>query len=254
MSITIDLSGQTILVTGASSGIGREIALTLGRAGAKIAVHAHRQVDRGRETAAACGHGSRFFVADLADEDQCRKLWEEAVAAFGRIDGLVNNAGVFLSAPPRQALDRWMDSWRRTLGVNLTAAGLLSRLALDHFQDNTGGRLIFIASRAAFRGETEDYLAYAASKGGVVALSRSIARSFGKSNIKSFVIAPGFVRTPMAEPYIREAGEEAITAEIALPKLTEPADVAPMVLFLCSGALDHYTGSTFDVNAGSYMH
>jgi NAD(P)-dependent dehydrogenase (short-subunit alcohol dehydrogenase family) len=111
-----------------------------------------------------------------------------------------------------------------------------------------------MASRAAFRGDTIDYLAYAASKGGMVSLTRSIARGFGKQNIKAFLIAPGFVRTEMAQEFIDFYGEEKTIADLALPKLTEPDDIAPLVVFLASGMADHATGGTFDINAGSYVH
>ncbi|MBT8283163.1 MAG: SDR family oxidoreductase, partial [Muriicola sp.] len=111
-----------------------------------------------------------------------------------------------------------------------------------------------IGSRAAFRGETEEYLAYAASKGGLTSLARSVARSFGKDNIKAFVIAPGFTRTEMAEQFIREHGETKVLGEIALNQLTEVSDIAPLAGFICTGAMDHATGTTIDINAGSYIH
>ena len=127
------------------------------------------------------------------------------------------------------------------------------RLAIKQFQQTSGGRIINISSRAAFRGDTGDYLAYAASKGGMISLTKTIARSFGKDNIKAFSIAPGFVRTPMAQGYIDKFGEKDILNEISLPKLTEVEDVAPLITFMASGKMDHATGCTIDINAGSYM-
>ncbi|MGB5303332.1 MAG: SDR family oxidoreductase, partial [Gemmatimonadota bacterium] len=148
----------------------------------------------------------------------------------------------------------WREDWDLTMAVNLRAVELLSRLAIDHFQQHDGGRIINIASRAAFRGDTPEYMTYAASKGGVVALTRSMARGFGKAGICAFVVAPGFVRTEMAQEVIDEHGEERVTGDLALDRLTEPADVAPLVVLLASGLADHATGGTFDVNAGSYVH
>jgi NAD(P)-dependent dehydrogenase (short-subunit alcohol dehydrogenase family) len=113
--------------------------------------------------------------------------------------------------------------------------------------------LVNISSRAAFRGDTEDYLAYAASKGGVVSLTRSIARAFGKDNIKAFDLAPGFTHTEMAQVFIDKYGEDYVK-DGALPNMTEPADIARMVVFLASGNADHATGTTIDMNAGSYVH
>ena len=140
------------------------------------------------------------------------------------------------------------------MAINLRAVELLCRLGIRHFQEHGGGRIINVASRAAFRGDIPEYMAYAASKGGVVALTRSIARAFGKDGICAFVIAPGWVRTQMAQDFIDEYGEEAATKDLALDRMTEPADLAPLVVLLASGLADHSTGGTFDVNAGSYVH
>ncbi len=115
------------------------------------------------------------------------------------------------------------------------------------------GRFTYIGSRAVFRGETEEYLAYAASKGGIVSLARSVARSFGKNNIKSFVVSPGFTRTQMAESFIETYGEKRILDEISLNKLTTPEDIAPLVALMSSGLMDHATGATIDINAGSHI-
>jgi len=137
--------------------------------------------------------------------------------------------------------------------VNLTAAGILSRAAVNHFIQRGGGRIINIASRAAFRGDTPEYLAYAAAKSGMVAMSRSIARAFGKQGVKSFVVAPGFVRTDINRPFIKQYGEDFLVRDLALGSLTEPEDVSPTVVFLASGLMDHATGCSIDINAGSYV-
>ena len=112
---------------------------------------------------------------------------------------------------------------------------------------------MYIASRAAFRGETEEYLGYAASKGGMISLGRTVARSFGKDNIKSFILAPGFVKTAMADQFIQSYGEERILSELSLKELTRPEDISPLVALMCSGLMDHATGATIDVNAGSHI-
>jgi NAD(P)-dependent dehydrogenase (short-subunit alcohol dehydrogenase family) len=138
--------------------------------------------------------------------------------------------------------------------VNLRAPELLCRHAIPHFQAQGGGRIINVASRAAFRGDEPDYMTYAASKGGLVALTRSIARTLGGDGIKAFTLAPGFVRTDMAQAFIDEYGEAHATSDLALSDLTEPDDVAPMAVLLASGRADHATGCTVDINAGSYVH
>jgi NAD(P)-dependent dehydrogenase (short-subunit alcohol dehydrogenase family) len=149
----------------------------------------------------------------------------------------------------------WTDDWLKTMDVNVNAVGLLCKRSIVQFQkQEDGGRIVNIPSRAAFRGDTADYLAYATSKGAVVSLTKSIARAFGKQNIKAFTVAPGFVRTDMAQQFIDQYGEDFALSDIALTKLTEPEDVAPTIAMLLSGLMDHATGTTIDINAGSYVH
>ncbi len=183
-----------------------------------------------------------------------QRLFDTAVGTLGSIHSMVLNAGVFLPHPVNLTREEWLSVWRRTLSVNLDACGLLTQMGINHFRRQGGGRFIYIGSRAAFRGETEEYLAYAASKGGLTSLSRTVARSFGKDRIKAFTIAPGFTRTAMAESFIAAYGEKRLLDEISLPELTLPEDIAPLAAFICSGQMDHATGSVIDVNAGSYMH
>jgi 3-oxoacyl-[acyl-carrier protein] reductase len=250
----IDLSGMNVAVTGASRGIGRAIVQALASAGARVGVHYNRNEKAARELAREVGSGAQIFRADLSTVPECFKLFNEVEAAFGTIHAWVNNAGIALKSPLAMQSETWQANWQQTLMVNLTAVGLLCRSAIRHFCDHGGGRIINIASRAAFRGDTPEYLAYAASKGGIVALTRSIARGYGKENIKAFIIAPGFVRTDMAREFFDEYGEEFALDDIALPRLTEPEDVGPVVALLCSGLADHATGATIDINAGSYVH
>lgn len=250
--MTIDLAGMDILVTGGSSGIGEEISRCLAEAGARVAIHYNSHENQAKALAKGIGNGCGVFKADLSDPSAAAVLFEEVVKEFGKVDVLVNNAGTGDPSPVLIESDRWLENWNNTIAVNLTSAGMLCHAAIRHFSGRGGGRIINIASRAAFRGETEDFLAYAASKGGMVSLSRSIARSFGKKGIKSFVIAPGWVRTPMAEGKIDESS--LIAGELALGEMTLPGHIAPMVAFFASGLLDHATGCTVDINAGSYMH
>lgn len=255
--MTVDLEGRVALVTGASRGIGWAVAEALAAAGATVALH-----HSGRDPLAAdalagtCGHGSRAFAADLRQLEAPQALWEKVQAEYGRIDVLVNNAGVFRTAPLDAPLPDWLDAWEETLSVNLRAAAILCRAAARHAMEHTGDgirvRVINVSSRAAFRGDDPEYLAYAASKGGLVALTKSLARGLGRTGLAAFGVAPGFTETDMAAEAIAEHGE-ALRRQLALDRLTQPADIAPFVVLLASGLADHATGTTIDVNAGSYV-
>jgi NAD(P)-dependent dehydrogenase (short-subunit alcohol dehydrogenase family) len=250
----IDLSNTSVLVTGASRGIGAAVARVMGKAGARIAVHYRDQRERATALAAQIGPSAEVFQADLSRAEECAALWKSVVARFGRVNTLVNNAGIAMSSPLESAMGSWVEEWDTTMAVNLRAPAILSRLAIAHFLEKGGGRIINISSRAAFRGDQPAYLAYASSKGGLVALTRSIARGFGKAGILAFNVAPGFTRTDMAKDFLDQYGEDYATNDIALQRLTEPDDVAPFVAFLASGLGDHSTGCTIDINAGSYVH
>jgi 3-oxoacyl-[acyl-carrier protein] reductase len=252
--VQIDLSNTSVLVTGASRGIGAAVALAMGKAGARVAIHYRDQRQRANTVAAKIGASAEIFQADLSNIEECATLWRDVVARFGRVDTLVNNAGIAISSPLDLASQDWVMGWDTTMAVNLRAPAILSRLAIAHFIEKGGGRIVNISSRAAFRGDQPAYLAYAASKGGLVALTRSIARGFGKAGILAFNVAPGFTRTEMAQDFLDQYGEDYATNDIALERLTEPDDIAPFVVFLASGLGDHSTGCTIDINAASYVH
>lgn len=250
----LELCDKNILLTGASDGIGKGVADFLMNMGARVAVHyntnqasAESLVSRYSKT------GSKSFKADLSIEKEVLNLFSEVKSDFGKIDIIILNAGVFLPHSTNESTENWLAVWKKTIDINLNSVGLLTKLGIDHFKENGQGSFVYIGSRAVFRGETEEYLAYAASKGGLVSLARSVARSFGKFNIKSFIVSPGFTRTQMAENFIAKYGEEKVLKEIALNKLTTPEDLAPLIGLMCSGLMDHATGATIDVNAGSHI-
>jgi len=251
----INLSGLNILVTGASRGIGKALATKLAEAGATIAVHYNKNVRDAENLAHILGNESKAFQADLSKPDEASKLFERVTLEMGSIEILINNAGLAKTAAIDAKDDVWKAAWDETMMVNLTSAAILSKKAVQHFLERkAAGRIINIASRAAFRGDEAEYIAYAASKAGLVSLTRSIAKSFGKEGVKAFVIAPGFVRTDMSQEFMQQYGEDHVKGDLALERLTEPKDIAPLVTFIASGMADHATGATFDVNAGSYLH
>lgn len=250
----ISLQGKKILVTGASRGIGKAAAIAFAASGARVGVHYNQNRQEAEKLAAELGNGSEAFGADLGTGEGPVKLWKDVLKAFGTIDVLVNNAAVAVSSPVEKEDEEWLHDWGHTMMVNLNATAMLCKKAIAHFREQQGGHIINISSRAAFRGDTAEYMAYAASKGGVVALTRSIARAFGKEGIKAFTVAPGFTRTDMAQDFIDRYGEDYALNDIALPELTVPENIAPTLVFLASGYADHATGATIDINAGSYVH
>ena len=249
----IDLSNKTILVTGANSGIGNAIAQELLNAGAKVALHFNSNSDGASKLKEQFSDQCELFQADFNNVDEAIKLFENVLSWGDTLDVLINNAGTAIMNSINLEDEAWIKNWNTIMNINLLAAGVLSKKALEHFKTKNGGRIINIASRAAFRGDTPDYLAYAASKAGMVALVRSIARGFGKDGITAFSIAPGFTRTAMAQKSIDKYGEDFVIKDIALNELTEPKDIAPIVTLICSGKFDHGTGSNIDINAGSYV-
>ena len=249
----IDLSNKTILVTGANSGIGNAIAQELLNAGAKVALHFNSNSDGASKLKEQFSNQCELFQADFNNVDEAIKLFEDVLSWGDTLDVLINNAGTAIMNSVNLDDETWIKNWNTIMNINLLSAGVLSKKALEHFKTRNGGRIINIASRAAFRGDTPDYLAYAASKAGMVALVRSIARGFGKDGITAFSIAPGFTRTAMAQKSIDKYGEDFVIKDIALNELTEPEDIAPIVTLICSGKFDHGTGSNIDINAGSYV-
>lgn len=249
-----NLNNQRVLVTGASKGIGMAITRQMLVQGAQVVLHYHRTVDTPESVQQEFGKDKVALVkADLMEPKQTANLFFRATQCFGGLDTVVINAGIFEACTIDTSWENWFSSWQRTIRVNLDAAGILTRLSLEHFRNQNQGRFIYIGSRAAVRGETHEYLAYAASKGGLTSLAKSVARSFGKYNIKSFVIAPGFTRTDMAMEAISKIGEEQVLQNLALNELTQPEDIAPLVAFIASGQMDHATGTTIDLNAGSHI-
>ena len=252
-----DLAGKTILVTGASKGIGAATAERLGRAGASVVAHygadrdgaeaATRNIDPARK---------RLISADFSDLDAVESLWDEAEQWHGRIDVFVNNAAIMLfEGGPDAELDAWDRIWDRTLAVNVLAAARLLRRAVRHYLETGGGSVVTISSWAAQKGVTNPgNIAYGASKAAVHNLTQTIARAYAKDGILAYSIAPGVVRTRLSEQFAEsQGGEGPITEGLAMREWVPPEDIAETVTFLASGVARHLTGATLDVNGASYI-
>lgn len=247
----IDLKGKNILVTGATRGIGKAIAETLMSCGARVGVHYNSSRDIAHQMVK--GTGSIALQADLSSWENSASLIDTFISRAGKMDVIVMNASIAIKSDPDKPDKEWVEDWNETLSTNLTSSAIIAKKSIFHFISQGGGIFIIISSRASFRGDTPDYMAYAASKAGLTALTKSIARGYGKKGIIAFGIAPGFTRTDMAQDFIDLYGEEYATRDLALNKMTEPGDIAPVVAFLSSGMANHATGTTIDVNAGSYV-
>ena len=243
-----------ILITGASSGIGYEISKELINEKHKLVLHYNKNKKKLKPLLTKNTH---TVSQDLSSSLGAQQLYEQTIAHFGFPDVLINNAGIAISSSVNTDADFWNSSWNKTLNVNLGAPAYLCKCFINIKRNkniHSRFRIINISSRAAFIGETEDFISYACSKGGVVSLTKTIARSFGKKdNVLAFTIAPGFVKTEMIKDFLNKEGENYIKKGIVLDRLTEPKDISPVVSLIVSGKLDHATGSTIDINGGSYL-
>jgi NAD(P)-dependent dehydrogenase (short-subunit alcohol dehydrogenase family) len=249
----IDLTGKVVLVTGSGRGIGAAIARAVVACGGKVVVHDLRADGPAALRAVLGDDHCAVVTGNLAESPQVTRVWKDAIGWRGRIDVLVNNAGVYEPADIDDPLDDWAASWQRTLEINLKAPAQLCREAIRHFREQGGGIIVNLASRAAFRGDDADYQHYAASKAGIVAMTRTIARAYGRSGITAFAVAPGFVRTDLNAGFFAAHGVEGAARDIPLGEVAEPEDIANTVVFLASGLARHATGTTIDINGASYV-
>ena len=242
-----------MFVTGASRGIGAVTTRSLLQAGASVVAHLGR-TGQGAEALQEEFGLNRVhpLQGDLAQAGEATRLFQEAVAWKGRVDILVNNAGIAPALTIAAPLDEWAEVWTETLQVNLLSVAEGCRAALLHYGEQGGGIIINIASRAAFRGDNPDAMHYAASKGAVITLTKSIARGFADQGVLAYAVAPGWVHTEMAEAYLTAHAED-LRRELPMGQAAPPEDVANTVVFLASGTVPHMTGATLDINGASYV-
>ena len=233
---------MNILITGASRGIGAAAYSLLKATGHNVRGHSTKGSDE-------------LIAGDLGDPTAPRNIWDTALDELeGQIDVLVNNAGIYEAVPDNATDDEWHAAWQRTLQINLQAAADLSKLAVSHFLDvGIPGRVVNVASRAAFRGDSPQHWHYAASKAGMVAMTRTIARSYAGDGILCFAVAPGFTVSEMTDEYLQGRGGAQIVADIPLGRVATTDEVAEVIRWLAIEAPASSTGVVIDVNGGSYV-
>ena len=232
---------MNILITGASRGIGAAAYALLRSAGHDVIGHSTRG-------------GDGLIAGDLIDPSEPPSIWKQALEQLGgRIHVLVNNAGIYEGVSEDSSDDEWHSAWARTIAINLQAPADFSRLAIAHFRENGGGRIVNVASRAAFRGDSPNHWHYAASKAAILGMTKTIARGYAADDILAFAVAPGFTVSEMTADYLQDRGGAQIVADIPLGRVAHTNEVAEAIRWLAIDAPASATGTVIDVNGASYV-
>jgi 2-deoxy-D-gluconate 3-dehydrogenase len=242
-----DLDGKAALVTGGNGGIGLGMAQGLAAAGAKVAI-AGRDAAKNESALKALGVGALSISADLADERACRAMVDEAARRLGRLDILINNAGINIRKQPHEYS---LEEWQRVITSNLTSAFVASQAAYEHFRRAGGGKIVNIGSMMSLFGAS--FAApYGASKGGIVQLTKSLACAWAKDNVQVNAVLPGWIDTALTRRARQEVAglHERVLARTPAGRWGEPQDLAGIAVFLCSSASDFITGTAIPVDGG----
>jgi 3-oxoacyl-[acyl-carrier protein] reductase len=254
--VSAGFEGRVVLVTGGSRGIGRAVARAFAARGATVVIQFRADRAAATETLAslAGGPGGHLALqADVADPEQARALVGRVTDELGRVDVLVNNAGIYQEHPVLEtSYEDWLAVWRRTVDVNLLGPANLIHAVAPHMVAAGGGRIVNVSSRGAFRGEP-DHPAYGASKAGLNSLGQSMAQALGGHGIYVTTVAPGFVETDMAAPFLEGPDGGAIRAQSPLGRAATAEEVASVVVFLATPGAESTTGAVVDVNGASYL-
>lgn len=242
------LKDKTVLVTGASRGVGKETARACAAAGAKVILHFNVNQDEAVALAKEID-AVGCIAADLSQKGAADRLWLQARNMARSVDAVVNNAGVYRETPLHNA-PSWDSGWSEQFQVNVMAPCELMRNAINAWGAK-GGAIVNIASRAAYRGDGPDHAGYAASKGALVAAAKTLARAHAANNVLIYTLTPGWIETDMAPSRV-EARAEAVK-DIPLGRVAQPQEIAAMAAFLLSGQCGSATGSVIDINGASFM-
>ena len=248
----IELDGKIALITGGSRGIGAATVRQWVGAGGRCVIHYGSSREAAEALADEVGRANVGLVqADVNSVEDTERLWTDALAQWNTIDVLINNAGIYEVNDLEWDLDRWLAGWRRTQRINLESAAQLCRASLPHFIARGSGIIINVASRAAHRGDDINHLQYGASKAGMLALNRAIARSCGNKGVLAYGIAPGFVLTDMVDEVVQTKGLDAMSQMYPTGRITTPEEVASVIVFFGSGVSPQTTGNTIDLSGAA---
>lgn len=248
-TVQFDFKGEVVLVTGGSRGLGLEIAEAFGRAGASVVITARREqwLNEAEKQLKEQGISVQALICDVADPASAEQAVQQALAAYGKIDVLVNNAGLTWGAP---AENMPFERWRQVIDANITGTFLMSQLVGRHMIERQKGAIVSVASVAGLSGGQLNTVGYNASKAAVINFTRALAVEWGSHNIRVNCIAPGLFRTRMTEGIIAMGAETVISNTTPLGRIGKPGELAPTVLFLASEGASYITGQVVPIDGG----
>lgn len=250
----MDFKDKCVIVTGASRGIGKATALAFAAKGAKVGINFRSRIGEAEKTLAELpGSGHQLFKRDVSVKEEAKALIDDFIDAYGKIDVLVNNAGIAISHKVDEIdFEDWTSAWEKTLQTNLFAPAHLCYLTAHHMIKAGSGSIVNVSSRGAFRGEP-DQPAYGASKAGLNALSQSLAKKLAPHHIHVGVVAPGFTETDMANETLTPEDREKMLQVTPFHRMAKPEEVANAIMFLASEESAYSSGTIIDVNGASYL-
>ena len=250
----MEFKDKIILITGGSRGIGKECAHKFAEQGGTVVINYHSNSAAAEKCLAGLPRKDHsIFRADIGDEEAVKDLVEFTIHKYGRVDVLINNAGIFVDQSiENSTFEEWTTSWKKTINTNLVGLANVSFLVAKQMIKRGQGKIINVSSRGAFRGEPNN-LAYGASKGGLNSFSQSLAKALGKHNISVTAVAPGFVETDMGRTYLDSEKGDFIRNESPFGRVAKPEEIAYTILFLASEKAAFLTGGIVDINGASFL-
>jgi len=250
-----DFTNKNVLITGGSRGIGRACAKLFSDLNANVIITYKSNLADAKQTLKLLNskQNHSLYQLDISKPEDIKHVFKQIIEKYGKLDVLVNNAGVFIEHKINEvSFEEWQNTWNETIATNLTGVSNLCYFAAQQMRKQNDGKIVNISSRGAFRGEP-DHPAYAASKAGLNAMSQSLAVALGKFNITVGVVAPGFVETDMAAPYLQSEAGEIVKKQSPLNRVATPEEVARLVAVFASEGLAFMTGGIVDLNGASYL-